>query len=102
MPCILEGGAALKDMSEVGEALGMSLPPMVNKFCEPCNSWHVIETGEYGDQRYGMTPVDVTMKREPEKFKDRTYCHTCHAYGHPSGVCPGERVFEDWGKKEIV
>ena len=85
----------------MANAMGVSIPPLVNEFCGECHAWHMIDTGDQGDPRYGLPPVDVVKKDKPDVWKPRTYCHTCHAYHNEDGRCGGAREAVDWAQKEI-
>lgn len=100
MSCIVQDGSAIEKARSVAEMIGASLPPLIQQFCEGCNQWHAIETGEFGDMRYRRPPVDLPKKEKPDTWYERKYCHECHAYHNKDDRCGGVREAEDWSKKE--
>src|SRR3990167_6633465 len=104
MGCILADSEAMSRRVEVAKALGMSLPPLINEFCGECGQWHTIQIPEeYCDQRFGagVTTVDAPVKSEPDKYVDRRYCQTCHAYHNADNRCAGPRQVQNWEMKEL-
>ena len=98
MSCILQGGSRAV---EAAKFLGVSLPPMLNEFCNPCGKWHmIIIPAEHSDQRFGRPPVDVLVQ-EADTYKDKPYCHTCHAYHKQGEYCGGKREVQNWEDKQI-
>ena len=102
MACILKDQELITRRIEVAKALNLSLPPMMNDFCQECSQWHAIQIPEeHCDQRFGRPPADVPVKPEGDKYFDRKYCDMCHAYHNRDNLCPGGRQLQDWDKKEI-
>ena len=101
MNCIRNDPAHHQARGEVAAAMGVSIPPIVNERCDACGTWHMMETGEQGDPRFGLAPADVAKKEKPDTWFPRTYCETCHAYHNSDGRCGGPRESVEWDQKVI-
>lgn len=99
MACIKTDPQHHKDRGEVAVAMGVSIPPIVNEFCNDCGQYHMMETGDQGDPRFGLPPVDVAKKEKPDTWAPRQYCQTCHAYHNSDNRCGGHREAIDWAAK---
>ena len=99
MSCIIE--SAKQRAVETAEALGLSLPPLMNQYCQGCNTFHIIDLSDVCDQRYGRAPVDLPKREKLETWYRREYCHVCHAYHNRDGVCGGARDVQEWADKPM-
>jgi len=101
MACIKTDPQHHQNRADVAATLGVSIPPVVNEFCNDCGAYHMMETGEQGDSRYGLPPVDVAKKEKPDTWQPRAFCHTCHAYHNADNRCGGPRDATEWKDKVI-
>lgn len=97
--CILtsaEGKAHRANMAAAAEAVGSSIMPRINQFCEACGTQHTVEMeGPAVDKNYGSPPVDVHLtpgeEKEYQSYQHNSYCGECSSY-HGIGKCPGHRI----------
>lgn len=105
--CVLESPAGAEyrqKMISIARNNGLKLRPHELQYCEFHRNTHVVHIYEADvvDSRYGLSPVEVEAKSEPDTYVKRSYCQICCAYHNGSERCAGERSpGSDWGKKEI-
>lgn len=103
MQCIRTDPEHHARRGQVAASLGVSIPPVVNEFCNACGQWHMMQTGDQGDPRFGLPPVDAPPKKDkPDAWFPRSYCQVCHAYHNSDGRCAGPREVQEWASKEMM